>query len=228
MYEEIFSKLLNEFSLLFCPQLFRQLNHIGFCQSHQQKARLLDTIGDHSLDVIKQEVDNGAKFQLCGDNIDYRIRAHDMTVDAKNIDVHNFSTTVWMDRIKSEETQDDRKPQMNISDINSELFLLKSEEEEKLKSYYIKFIARVLSEDFAKFKFMDKTAHSIIPHRYSQEMSQKTFYRFCEILYLNEQSYGDTVKILDQYEKWVAELHGVDAEDGELIGKLIINYLRLI
>ncbi len=165
---------------------------------------LLNKIGEDVIELVK----TGSKFQIIGDSFDLRILRHDMTKDAKNIDLHYFASTIVFDRISFEHLPNDKPIQpLHHCPISS---LLPNEDEINTlkKSYSILVALRDIVQCCPALAFIKSVIPDHIQHKYSDIMKKKSALFTQEILPCNENNYGEVVQILNRYEEWVHNIFG--------------------
>ncbi|XP_038063120.1 uncharacterized protein LOC119733822 [Patiria miniata] len=183
-------------------EIYREFQRVGVCQSFTQKDVLLNKIGGHFNEEAMELVKKGSKFQIIGDNFDLRVLRHDMTKDAKNIDLHYFASTIVFDRISFEQLPDD-KPTRPLQQCPISSFVPNEDEINTLKKSYKILVARDIVECCPALAFMKSVIPHHIKHKYSDITKEKSALFTQEILPCNENNYGEVVQILSRYEEWV-------------------------
>ena len=174
--------------------------------SHTTKLRLLEQIGGHFNDKLVQAVKSGRTLRGTGDNLDMSVRAHDVTSDHQNRDLHYFATSIIVNRLEFLDLPNNG-PKRPLDHLNVGVFLLSQAEMSTLRSNFMVLVGRVLSEFLDCFRFLNAVVPKHIRHRYSEEMSQKSTIVAMPVLFHNEKEYGEVVKILRTYERWIAEIY---------------------
>lgn len=179
---------------------------MGICLSHSSKDILLQLIGGHFSDQAVVKLKEGKVLRGTGDNWDLRILKGQMRKENCNLDLHLFASNLIENRVSFTHLPND-VPKGDISSLSRSKFSLSHIEWAKYRESSKVLVGRIIVEFFPKFNFFKKILPDHIPHVYSQEMKEKSTIISLPIIDANEASYSDCVKILRQYESWIAELY---------------------
>lgn len=166
----------------------------------------MELIGGHFLDSTIAKIKAGCTFRGTGDNFDLRILKGHMRSDNDNEDLHLFATNFLENRINFTNLPN-VTPRADITTVLRSKFTLNQAEWKAYISTTKILIARVLLQFFPKFSIFKQIVPSHIEHKYTDNLSKKSFIVSMPIMDANENKYGDCVKILRTYEDWIAELY---------------------
>ncbi len=158
------------------------------------------------MDKSVEKIKSGSTFHGTGDNWDIRILKGQMRNDVQNEDLHLFASNLIENRINFQHLSND-SPLCDIKSFSRSHFQLNVQEWKNFAQTAKVLVGRVVLEFFPKFSFLKKVIPDHIKHMYTNEMSIKSFIVPMPIIDANEAKYGDCVKILRTYEKWIAEMY---------------------
>ena len=191
-----------------------RFNRLGVVLCHSRRTHLLNLVGGHFCDKAIAAVKNGESLRGTGDNEDLRILASNMRKGVKNVDMHLFSSNLYVNRVNFSHLPNDN-PKKNLKTCPRSVFYPSVDELKVLKENFKIIVARIAVEFLPKFKFLKKVIPEHIKHQYSDQMSKKSTIIPLPTLDFNENLYPDCVGILRQYEKWIFEIY---KEAGHLDG----------
>lgn len=116
---------------------------------------------------------DGKKLKGTGDNWNMKLKAHDMTKDAQNVDLNYFASNIIVDRVPCEGL-DSNAPQKDIATLPNHEFFISDDEKNKLKEDYKVLVGRILVGAIPALAFLRTVIPDHIDHRYQKEMSQKS------------------------------------------------------
>ena len=122
----------------------------------------------HSLEVSAHP-----GFVTSFDNLDVSLKRRNMTVEQQNQDYHWVNHNMVENRI-SGVSMATSAPKKQLLDVENVRFLPSLEDQRSQKMNYIVLCSRVLISYFNVLEPLSDACIQHIPHKYSQEMSQKT------------------------------------------------------
>ena len=118
-----------------------------------------------------------------------------MRKDVQNEDLHLFASNLIENCVNFQHLPND-SPLGDIKTCPRSKFHLNVHEWKRFAETANVLVARVLIEFLPKFSFLKKVTPAHIQHKYSKEMSNKSFVVSMPIIDANGANYGDCVKIL--------------------------------
>ena len=179
---------------------------MGFCLSHTSKIKLLDILGNHFADIAIDQVRLGNKLQGTGDNWDMKIRPHDMLFTHQNTDLHYFASNLIVERVPCDNLPR-TSPQKDLLSLPNSAFLLSMAEATKLKEDFKVLVARVLVTNIPQLSFLKSIVPQHIPHKYQQEMANKSTIIPLPMQMKDEKKYEDVADISDSYEQQLEDIY---------------------
>ena len=130
------------------------------------------------VDCAKEEVQDLKEACLPGsvvsfDNIDVHVQRRNMTMVSQNHDFHWINHQVIENRI-SGATLNSSEPQGLLSNVSNLKFLPSLEDQRRQTHNFIILTSRILVNYFKALSPLAEACIQLIPHKYSEEMSQKT------------------------------------------------------
>ena len=123
------------------------------------------------VDCAKKEVHPG--FVVSFDNIDVHVQRRNMTMDSQNRDFHWINHQVIENRV-SGAALNSSEPQGLLSNVSDLQFLPTLEDQRRQRHNYIILTSRILVNYFKALSPLAEACIQHIPHKYSEEKSQKT------------------------------------------------------
>ena len=179
---------------------------MGFSLSHQSKTNLLDIIGNHYSDSVVKAVKEGKHLQGTGNNWDMKIHVHDMQSSHQNQNLHYFASNLIVERVTCQNLSP-TAPRKDITKLSNSVFLLSDEEVIKLQEGSKVLVGRVLVAGIQSLSFLKSVIPKHIPHKYQEEMSEKSIIVPLPIQLKDEKKYSDIVDILDYYEDQLEDIY---------------------
>ena len=170
------------------------------------KKKLLDLIGGHFMDKPIDLVKNNHTLRGTADNWDLKVRVATRK-SHQNKDYHLLASNLIANRICFDHLPNDKPIFDDIRKLPKQSFYMNFNEWKMYKKTTKILIGRIIVEFFPKFKFLKKLLPNHIEHKYSQQMNKKSTIINMPIIDANEASYADCVKVLETYEKWIAEIY---------------------
>lgn len=112
-------------------------------------------------------------YQIVGDNVDLHVKVKHMTSERQNKSIHCFALNAIKDRIDGRHLSDD-KPSRDILEMENIEFLPSVTDNQDLLYDLIPLCARIGIEKLPALKCFSNVKISHLPHRYTQEMQQKS------------------------------------------------------
>lgn len=167
----------------YCPVLDHILKS-GYCEDDHKaltdfackiSVRGVSAIEKVQLSVLKEHhnINEPAKYQIIGDNLDMYVKVKHMSSDKQNRSIHWFAMNAIQDRV-SLKPPSNRKQLKPILEVENSEFLPSREDNSKLFSDFIPLFARVLVNKIPDFKCFEGAVIKHIPHLYSSEMKKKS------------------------------------------------------
>ena len=112
-------------------------------------------------------------FIIAFDNIDIQLQRKSMTLSAQNRNFHWVNHKMVNNRVSGCQLAADG-PKADLLEVQNLKFFPSIEEHQKQRFNYIILVSRMLVEYFDAFEPLKKTCIQHIPHKYTNEMSQKS------------------------------------------------------
>lgn len=130
------------------------------------------TVNDIDQLIAHWEAGKKETYQIIGDNIDLLIKTKNMSSERGNRDIHWFLLYAIVDEIHDWTLPD--KPSQAYDDIELSTLIPDNTDFEEFKSALTVLWARILVKNIPKFRVLEKCVPWHIPHRYVEEMKQKS------------------------------------------------------
>ena len=184
----------------------KRFQRYGVCLDPAKKYTVLDNIGSHFLDHAIELTKKGKKFTIVLDNIDWKVRAHDMREEHQNVSEHEVASTLVFDRVPSDHLPDNG-PQKDIKTTGPGFFLRSDDELSQIAYRYRVYADRIIAKAIPKLNFLADSLPKHIPHQSSEEMKVKSEIFTLPVLMKDEKKYADCVDVMDTFEDWLREIH---------------------
>ena len=158
---------------------------------------LLKLLGSHFLMLLLRELQRKV-YRCTGDNWNLKILKGHMRKEIQNEDLH---LSVSFNHLPND------NPKGNLKKVSRNKFSLNVNELKRHAECAKILVGRIVLEFLPEFKFLKAVIPQHIPHKYSQQMSQKSTVVSLPIINMNEAKYKDCVTIIRTYEKWIAEIY---------------------
>ena len=112
-------------------------------------------------------------FRLVGDNIDYEIHAWVQSQKHKNRSIHWTHQFVVLDRVQ-DPTLDCQRSQKKVGDIQLAEILPNQHVQARLVRNWAFIVSRIITKYLPPFQSFQDVVVRHIPHKYSEEISQKS------------------------------------------------------
>ena len=187
-------------------QLIDRMHKLGVTYSSRSKLNILDEMGKNADNTIIAALKTkaGKMVKITGDNCDFKVRTSQQTTESHHQDNHWFVSNLILPRICSEDICD-IKP--NVTTLSYADVIPSPDDTKILQNSYKILIGRLFAERFENFKWMSSIIPSHIPHPYSIQMSRKSSVFSLPIMFCNEAKYDDCMKIMDNYEREIADYY---------------------
>ena len=123
------------------------------------------------LEELKAKLHPG--FVISFDNIDIFVHRRNMTMESQNLDLHWINHQMVENRV-SGSMLSSTSPTKSLQDVCNVTFLPVLEDQQRQRHNYIVLTSRILVEYFDALSALADACIQHIPHKYSQEMTQKT------------------------------------------------------
>ncbi|XP_068733624.1 uncharacterized protein [Montipora capricornis] len=181
---------------------FERLNKSGITQSRESFRNIMDDLGSNLSSIIKAKVDSGQELRVVFDNFDFRILANIILRNHRNSDMHWIAQYVTFDRVPSSHLDDSKPIVPDIKDFDNVNYLMSKTELDQQRNDYIILVARVLIEFFPALEPLCDAVPPHIPHRYLNEMAQKSCIVGLPVVPFNQNKVSDVC----QYLQWLEDL----------------------
>lgn len=182
------------------------MNKMGICLLSTNRYILLNIMGGHFMNKAVEAVKSGKTLRGTGDNWDLQISAGHIRMLKGNTDLHMFASNLIENRIDFSHLPND-VPKCPIEDLPRSVFSLNVNEWKKYIATSKVLLGRIFIKYFPKFSFLKNCVSDHIKHPFSKQMKQRSTIISMPIINADENSYVDCVKILRNYEEWIAQIY---------------------
>ena len=161
--------------------------NLALHQLQEKHRNLLTTHASHQTctSACKQELSSVRKeeyelkksthpgFVISFDNLDFQMQRKSMTMLSQNRDFHWVNHQMIENRV-SGALLDAKEPKANLQEVSNIKFLPTLEDQQRQRSNYIILTSRILVDYFEALAPLRDACIQHIPHKYTQEMSQKS------------------------------------------------------
>ena len=145
----------------------------------------------------------GHKFRLIGDNLNFKVKTHDMRQNRQDTTKNMFASAVILQ--EPSQLHLSTEPKISLENLGVEDILPSAADLMTIKAHYIKIICDIAVEHVPVLRFM-KDALPLNADTDSHSMRKKTVVIPLCVLPYNEQYYEDDIKILEYYEQLVKDI----------------------
>lgn len=121
-------------------------------------------------------------FVISFDNLDIQLQRKNMSVESQNRDYHWVNHQMIENRVSGAHLKS-KGPQANLEEVSNLKFLPTLDDQQRQRSNYIILTSRILVNYFDVLAALKDACILHIPHKYTNEMSQKTkkvFFLMCK------------------------------------------------
>lgn len=197
---------------LFIFKVYDRLQPLGVTTSHCVMLRAQKQIGGHFNLQLINAVQEGKKFRLIGDNVNFMIDVSHQRETMKSHMEHWFGSMAIIQHGDFSQLST-AKPQVPLLELEPTTFLPQEMDWENIKNCYIVIILEILCKFckyFQNFKsVLENMKQKLRPDDY--DISEAHTSVPLPVLPKNEQKYSDVIEILDFYENIVENVCGVNS-----------------
>lgn len=176
---------------------------IGITSSYSTLLRVIEEVGDSCYENILNELKNGKKYRLIGDNVNFRVgKKFQRSNEKQSQQYHWFASCAIIQNCEFSQYSD--VPQGPVRGLDLTHILPSESDIAALKTNYTCHIAKVAKELIPALSFLATTD---IRSEYPDIIQKKNGSILLPVQPLNEQCYSDVVKILDSYQEFVTEIN---------------------
>jgi hypothetical protein len=164
---------------------------------------------DYSTQLVRNIVNEGQKFRIIGDNINWTVGVRDERADRHAHMHHAFGSAVIQQRVNFPECSDDA-PRQSTSLAND--FLTNDIDCNNIREVYVYLFAQVIAQHIPTLKFVDSVVANGRHVDYADKLASTSNVIPLPVQFKNEMKVDDVCDILDTYEDLVHDVYG-DVDD---------------
>lgn len=123
--------------------------------------------------MINREAIGQVSYVIVADNIDKTVNPRYMTIDRQRQSLHYMHMYATLDRVSCAHLISDARIG-SVSDLSTSAFLPHAEDSSRLCANYATLLARIVIKKLPYFAMFSDCVVPHIPHRYSEQMQQKS------------------------------------------------------
>ena len=182
--------------------MYDRLNALGVSMSYCTMLKDVQVVGGHFTDVLAEAAKQGKRIRLIGDNVNFKVKVRQESIDHHNEDYHMFGSAALIS--EHHFIGMPLVPEIPLCDLSLKNMLPSAAEYEVIKSDCIPMVARVLKTFLPRLSFMaDCMPDHLEVERLFKEQTQVVP---LPVLPCDEKEYTDVVKILEMYENIAQEI----------------------
>jgi L1 cell adhesion molecule like protein len=190
----------------------------GSSESEADESAITST-GETTSDPASEQLNSDAEspsslvstYVVVSDNIDKTINPRHMTIDRQRQSLHYMHMYAALDRVSCA-TFESSSRLGDVMCLTTCAFLPTVEDSKQLYANYATLLARLVVEKMPYFSIFKDCVVSHIPHRYTEEMQQKSSVVPLGIIPRNETKNEDMVEILKHLHRYVPTVASGDSE----------------
>jgi hypothetical protein len=164
------------------------------------KLSILDEATAVSRQQITESIIINPLMKITGDNLDIYIRTSHMSSEKQNRDLHLFTSNLIFSRVATTDMSNS-PPGTCASTISVDDCIIQAAEKDCLFNSYAIIIGRLFANKLPAFSWLNDILPQHIPHKYSNEMAQKSTIYALPLQMKNETNLDECVDILESYEE---------------------------
>ena len=191
-------------------QVYARLNQVNVCMSYSATLSLLDKISELHTAPLSMWTSSNTPFMFWGDNLDKQRRVRDVRSTRHGALLHMYSILAGCSRT-TDPTLCQTGRVASLPFISANSLLPTHSDFSCIKVNLVVLVARLLTQYMKDLRpFFLNLYISIIDHKYSKEMSQKSTVVVVEVLQKNEACRNDMVDIIIKMQEHVGEEYPSD------------------
>ena len=151
---------------------------------------------------LKQWIADGVTFKFIGDNVDLKRGVRDARTDHSGQMIHMYSTLVVRSRLPPLDLCQTGQIR-HLSTVPLESFLPSPDDIKHAKSNLVVLVSRLLTQYIKELSPMSRSVPQHIPHKYTDEMSQRSEVAVLDILMKNEARHSDMIEIMKTLQNYL-------------------------
>ncbi len=168
--------------------------------------RIIDSVGDQYLELLRDAVLKGLSFRIVGDNINWATRVHDERLDRHGKMNNAFSSVALVQTVYFDDlAQANERP----SQVSPLMYLWNSEEVQLYRSLCIDLVCSVLRQHIPALGFLP--TEGLYVNEHANKLVSQTPVIILPILFEDEMKYEDVLQIMDWYEQLICKVYGKEA-----------------
>lgn len=179
-------------------QIFDRLNPLGVCVSYGTSLAVLNVIGNNYESQLREALEQGKKFRIVADNINWYSGVRDQRADGPRSRLTNaFGSAAIIQTVDFPEL-DSSRPSFHAT-ASVDHLLLQEEDFNNLQRLYYVLVAAVAKEHIAVFDILDVDNTCIASH--AAKLGRMSTVIPLPVHLLDEMKYDDMLKYMDWVER---------------------------
>ena len=172
---------------------------------YERSLKVVELMGGKYKDELVATTEEGKKFRLVGDNINWTVGVHDQRQDNRGHMQHAFGSAAIVQNLKFDHLSN-VYPQRNYFEIPVHSFIPSDDDLQHIRREDVILMSRVAFKHIPFFQQFKDIVPLYISKPVSQSQKEKSKVIPLPVLYKNEQYYQDVVEILAFYEELVVDI----------------------